>query len=71
MDAEFVVWPSKLLVPLAFGIWLIRLLIQLAGSIRLAIDPTLEPVAVVVMKDVAEQAQDEINEAMGNEGAKP
>lgn len=67
MDAEFAVWPSKLLVPLAFGIWLVRLLIQLAGSIRLVINPDLAPVAVVVMKDVAEQAQDEIHEAMGNE----
>lgn len=71
MDAEFAVWPSKLLVPLAFGIWLVRLLIQLAGSVRLVIDPTLEPEAVIVMKDVAEQAQEEIHEAMGDEGAKP
>lgn len=70
MDAEFAVWPSKLLVPLAFGIWLVRLLIQLAGSIRLAINPDLEPVAVILMKDVAEQAQDEIHEAMGDDGVK-
>lgn len=67
MDAEFAVWPSKLLVPLAFGIWFVRLLIQLAGSVRLVINPALEPVAVVVMKDVAEQAQDEILEAMGDD----
>lgn len=67
MDAEFAVWPSKLLVPLAFGIWFVRLLIQLAGSVRLVINPALEPVAVVVMKDVAEQAQDEIHEAMGDD----
>lgn len=70
MDAEFAVWPSKLLVPLAFGIWLVRLLIQLAGSIRLAINPDLEPVAVILMKDVAEQAQDEIHDAMGDDGVK-
>lgn len=75
MDAELPVWPSKLPVPLAFGIWFVRLLLQLAGSVRLVIDPTLAPEAVVIMKDVAEQAQDEIHEAMGDdavaqEGAK-
>lgn len=67
MDAELPVWPSKLLVPLAFGIWFARLLLQLAGSVRLAINPDLAPEAVVLMKDVAEQAQDEIHEAMGDE----
>ena len=71
MDAELPVWPSKLLVPLAFGIWFVRLLLQLAGSIRLLINPDLVPEAVVIMKDVAEQAQDEIHEAMGDEGARP
>lgn len=67
MDAELPVWPSKLLVPLAFGIWFVRLLLQLAGCIRLAINPDLEPEAVVLMKNVAEHAQDEIHEVMGDE----
>lgn len=68
MDAEYPVWPSKLLVPIAFSIWFIRLALQFIGSLRLVIDPTLAPVAVVVMKNVAEQAQDEIHEVMGEEG---
>ena len=67
MDAELPVWPSKLLVPLAFGIWFARLLLQFAGSVRLAINPDLAPEAVVLMKDVAEQAQDEIHEVMGDD----
>lgn len=67
MDAEYPVWPSKLLVPVAFGIWFVRLLLQLAGSIRMFIDPTLVPEAVVIMKDVAEHAQDEIHEALGDD----
>ena len=66
MDAEFPVWPSKLLVPVAFSIWFIRLGLQLVGSLRMLINPDATPVAVVVAKDVAEQAQDEIDEIMGD-----
>lgn len=67
IDAEFPVWPSKLLVPIAFSIWFVRLAIQLAGAVRLIINPNAEPVAVVIAKDVAEQAQDEIHEVMGDD----
>lgn len=69
IDAEYPIWPSKLLVPIAFAIWWTRLLIQLLGSIRLAIDPHRAPEGVILMKDVAHQAQDEIHEIMGDEGA--
>lgn len=69
IDAEYPIWPSKLLVPIAFAIWWTRLFIQLLGSIRLAIDPHRTPEGVVLMKDVAHQAQDEIHEIMGDEGA--
>lgn len=65
IDAEFPVWPSKLLVPVAFSIWWLRLALQLLGYLRLLIDPTGAKVAVVTVKDVAEQAQDEILEATG------
>lgn len=67
IDAEFPVWPSKLLVPVAFGLWWIRLAIQFVGSVRLAIDPTCAPEGVVLMKNVAEQAQEEIEEIMGSD----
>ena len=66
IDAEFPVWPSKLLVPIAFSIWWVRLLIQLMGSIRLFRDPSLDHIGVVTAKDVADQAQDEIKEVMGD-----
>lgn len=66
IDAEFPVWPSKLLVPIAFSIWWVRLAIQMMGSIRLFADPSKDPVAVVIIKDVADQAQDEIHEVMGD-----
>jgi len=66
IDAEYPVWPSKLLVPVAFSIWFLRLAIQLFGSIRMFADPSREPIAVVTVKDVADQAQDEIHEVMGD-----
>lgn len=67
IDAEFAVWPSKLLVPIAFSIWFIRLSFQLWGSVRLFIDPAGERIAVVTIKEVAEQAQDEITDIMGDD----
>lgn len=67
IDAEYVTWPSKLLVPIAFAIWWVRLALQFAGAVRLVIDPNAPPVAVIVAKDVAEQAQDEIHEVMGDD----
>lgn len=68
IDAEFPVWPSKLLVPVAFTIWWGRLAIQLVGSLRLLIDPTLAPAGVVLHKDVAQIAQDEIRDSLGDAG---
>jgi TRAP-type C4-dicarboxylate transport system permease small subunit len=66
IDAEFPVWPSKLLVPIAFSIWFIRLSIQFVGSIRLFINPTLEPIGIAKIQDVEEVAKDEIKEAFGD-----
>lgn len=68
IDAEFPVWPSKLLVPIAFAIWWLRLAVQFWGAIRLVINPKRVRVGVVTRKDVAEQAQDEIHEIMGDVG---
>jgi TRAP-type C4-dicarboxylate transport system permease small subunit len=65
IDAEFPVWPSKLLVPCAFAIWFVRLLIQLAGSIRMFVNPALEPVGIAKILDVETVAKDEIKEAFG------
>ncbi len=67
-DAELLTWPSKLVIPVAFGVCVLRLVIQFGGSLRLAIRPELEPVGVVVAKDVAAQAQEEIREVLGDSG---
>ena len=70
VDAEYLTWPSKLLVPVALAILSARLLIQLLGSLRLAIDPERELIGVIKPADVAEQARDEIREALGGEDVK-
>lgn len=62
IDAEYIVWPSKLLVPIAFSLWFIRLFIQLLGSIRLFMDPSLEPVGIARILGAAEVAEEEIKE---------
>lgn len=67
IDAEFPVWPSKLLVPVAFAIWWLRLALQLWGALRLVVDPKRERLGVITRKVVAEQAKDEIHEIMGDD----
>lgn len=67
IDAEYPVWPSKLLVPIAFALWFIRLTIQLIGSLRLLRDPSLEPEGVTTVQQVASVAQDEIQEVFGDD----
>jgi TRAP-type C4-dicarboxylate transport system permease small subunit len=69
-DALLLTWPSKILVPFALALLSLRLTIQFFGAVRLVIDPTREPIGVVVIKDVAEQAREEIREALGEEALK-
>lgn len=70
-DAEISTWPSKVLVPIAFFFLSLRLVVQFLGALRLAMRPGLTPVGVVVAKDIAEQAREEIREAMGSDQAPP
>jgi len=65
IDAELPVWPSKLAVPVAFALLWLRLLVQLAGYLRLVIDPRRRPVAVTTVLSVEEQAAHEIDESIG------
>lgn len=66
IDARYLTWPSKLLVPISLAILALRLLVQLLGSIRLAIDPTRDLIGVVAPQDVAAQARGEIEVVMGD-----
>ena len=65
IDAELPVWPSKLAVPVAFGLLWLRLLVQLAGYVRLALDPRRRPVAVTTVLTPEELAAHEIEESIG------
>ncbi|MEL6372503.1 MAG: TRAP transporter small permease [Pseudomonadota bacterium] len=70
IDAEYPTWPSKLLVPVAFGVWWLRLALQAIGFARLTIAPKAVPVAVPLMKSVSAQADDEIRDAFGSQGVR-
>ena len=70
IDIELVTWPAKLVVPIALAVLLLRLLIQFAGYLRLAISPALEPIAIPILKDLAKQAQEEIDLAASSETGK-
>ncbi|MCY4150560.1 MAG: TRAP transporter small permease [Gammaproteobacteria bacterium] len=68
IDIQIPTWPAKLVVPLALGFLLIRLFIQLAGYLRLAVDPNLVPVGVPLTKNIAKQAEEEISQT-GNKAS--
>ena len=63
IDIEIVTWPAKLVVPIALAILLVRLVLQMAGYLRLAVSPGSEPVAVPLLKDVEQTAAEEISHA--------
>ncbi len=63
IDIELPVWPAKLVVPVMLSILMLRLIIQVVGYSRLMMNPSLQPVAVPVMKSVEQQAEEEIKGA--------
>lgn len=69
MDAQFAVWPSKLLVPIGLAVLFVRLLINLAGYMRLFGNPDLEQVAIPQQASIEDLAADEIHDAF--DGAPP
>jgi C4-dicarboxylate transporter, DctQ subunit len=64
IDTQLPVWPSKLAVPVAFGLLWLRLWVQFAGYLRLAIDPRRTPLAVTTVLSVEELAAHEIEESV-------
>lgn len=60
IDGDYPLWPSKLIVPLAFGLLMCRLTVNLAGFIRLVARPDAEPIGIPVMETVDDQAEYEI-----------
>jgi C4-dicarboxylate transporter, DctQ subunit len=74
IDAQFLVWPSKAVVPVAFALLWLRLLINALGYLRLMLSPGLEPIGIPVIEDVETQARKEASDAQAvdhTEEAKP
>jgi len=67
MDIRLPVWPAKLMVPLALGLLWLRLLLQVAGYLRMAVAPDAEPVAVPKLETIDDQVRGEIAEALGRD----
>lgn len=67
IDISLSVWPSKLVVPIAFSVLWLRLLLQLFGYLRLVRSPAAQPIAVPVIEDIANQAQREAREGVGED----
>jgi TRAP-type C4-dicarboxylate transport system permease small subunit len=52
MDLNMPLWPSKLIVPAAFAVLLVRCVIQLAGYLRLVAHPDAVPIAVPQSEEI-------------------
>lgn len=59
IDAEYPWWPSKALVPIAFSLLWLRLLVEFYGYARLFADPDRAPVGVPVIADLQTLAKRE------------
>ena len=67
IDVEITLWPSKILVPLAFAMLTIRLLIQLVGFLRLLLKPDALPIGIPEMESVEKTAEEEIKAGLGGD----
>lgn len=67
IDIGLPIWPAKLLAPVAFSVLVIRFLIQLWAYARAMIYGQSEPVAVPMIKSVAQQAADEVQVLEGKD----
>ena len=59
MDAQIMLWPSKLVVSASLALLFIRLLVELWGYLRLVADPNAVPYGVPIIADAEEQARRE------------
>ena len=63
IDAQIPWWPSKMLIPFAFGLLFLRLLLNLVGYVRLFANADAAPVAVPLIANVRRLAEEEAAEA--------
>ena len=66
IDLQYPVWPSKILVPIAFVVLFLRLLIETIGYWRLVLNPDSEPFAVPLILTEADLAKKEIEDSKGS-----
>lgn len=66
IDREIPIWPSKILVPIAFSVLLSRLVLQSWGYWRLILHPDAKPIAVPTLQEVQELAEKEIHDTFGD-----
>ncbi len=67
IDIGLPTWPSKLVVPVAFAVLVLRLILQAAGYGRALILGLENPVAVPLNLSVAEQARAEASQLAGHD----
>jgi C4-dicarboxylate transporter, DctQ subunit len=66
IDMQYPVWPSKILIPIAFAVLFLRLLIQSIGYWRLLLKPESEPFAVPLILTEEDLAKKEIEDSKGS-----
>ncbi len=67
IDIGLPLWPAKLIVPVAFTVMSLRLLLQLWGYTRALVMGLEHPVAVPLVQSVAEQAAEEAAHIQGHD----
>lgn len=67
MDIALPLWPAKLLVPVAFSVLCLRLVLQVWGFGRALLTGTRRPVAVPLIEDVSAQAAHEARQLSDTE----
>ncbi|WP_417741307.1 TRAP transporter small permease subunit [Salipiger sp.] len=67
IDIGLPLWPAKLIVPVAFTVMSLRLLLQLWGYTRALVFGLAHPVAVPLVQSVAEQAAEEAAHIQGHD----
>lgn len=65
MDGGFPLWPAKLVVPVAFALLFLRLLVQVVGFSRLLARPASPPVAVPRLDDPDTVARKQVESESG------
>lgn len=67
IDVNITLWPSKLMVPFAFAMLMIRLTIQLFGFLRLVASPDAVHIGIPELETVEKVAEEEIKAGLAGD----